>query len=139
MLSACVEHKQNRKYGITTTKVNGKTVSIKLHKKAYCEANGLTLDDIRGLIVMHECDNPKCINPSHLRIGTHQDNMSDMALKGRSCHRHGELNPRAKLSSSDVDEIKRLKGKKTQKQIADMFNVSKSHIGRIQRGDRWGG
>jgi hypothetical protein len=51
MLSACVEHKQNRKYGITTTKVNGKTVSIKLHRKAYCEANGLTLDDIRGLIV----------------------------------------------------------------------------------------
>jgi hypothetical protein len=54
MLSACVEHKQNRKYGITTTKVNGKTASNKASQEGLLQSKRTHIDDILGLIVMHE-------------------------------------------------------------------------------------
>ena len=55
-----------------------------MHRAEYCLANGLTLEDIAGLVVMHTCDNPRCINPEHLVLGTQRDNMLDMRNKGRA-------------------------------------------------------
>jgi len=58
----------------------GKLDRLYAHRFAYQQANGPIPP---GLEVMHSCDNPPCCNPSHLSVGTHTDNMKDMARKGR--------------------------------------------------------
>tara|TARA_R110002153_G_scaffold54447_2_gene151665 strand:- start:528 stop:950 length:423 start_codon:yes stop_codon:yes gene_type:complete len=57
------------------------------HRVAYIEAHGLTHEDIDGLHVMHTCDNPPCINPEHLTLGTNQENIDDKVRKGRCAKR----------------------------------------------------
>lgn len=75
------------------------------HRLAWAEANGVAIDDIpQGMFVMHKCDNPRCVEPTHLELGTHQDNMDDMVRKGRSLR--GEAAGRAVLSDEVVREIK---------------------------------
>jgi hypothetical protein len=65
--------------GYPAFKVNGKTVHG--NRVAYFLGNG-PLE--KGKVVRHSCDNPKCVNPFHLLIGSHQDNMRDMVERGRS-------------------------------------------------------
>lgn len=65
-----------------------------------------------GLCVCHDCDTPNCINPKHLWIGTHADNMKDKKLKGRSrnggnVQRKGVASPLAKLTGSQVHVIRK--------------------------------
>jgi hypothetical protein len=63
-----------------------------------------------GLCVCHKCDNPSCVNPEHLFLGSHKQNMEDKANKGRTYNgnQKGSHNPGSKLSDVDVIEIKRL-------------------------------
>ena len=56
---------------------------VRAHRLAYCHANGVTLESIAGFEVRHSCDNPPCINPAHLLLGTHTDNMRDMFERDR--------------------------------------------------------
>lgn len=58
--------------------------STGLHRLVFCEAHGLSLEDIADRVVRHTCDNPRCINPLHLLIGTRADNNRDRAERGRS-------------------------------------------------------
>src|SRR3990167_2785032 len=71
------------------------------HHIAYMFANGKIP---RGKILMHRCDNPRCVNPNHLVVGTHRDNVIDMINKGRRVQAdfQGEKNRRAKLTENDV-------------------------------------
>jgi hypothetical protein len=64
----------------------------------------LAVDEIKGKVVRHMCDNPACVNPLHLEIGTQADNMNDMKLRGRSTK--GETNPRARLTWEIVRAIR---------------------------------
>jgi hypothetical protein len=59
-----------------------------VHRLAYCEAHAIDIEDIVGQVVMHTCDNPACINPEHLRLGTQADNLADMLSKGRHASAH---------------------------------------------------
>lgn len=94
-----------------------------------------------GLLVMHTCDVPRCVNPNHLKIGTNQDNIDDKMNKNRH-HRtgpRGEKSGIAKLTNSAVNTIRLLwqKGEHTQQQIADIFKVNQSQISRVIRKLTW--
>lgn len=81
---------------------------------------------------MHRCDNPKCINPEHLMIGTPQDNVRDMMDKGRGIY--GEKNSQCKLSDEQVKEI--LNSELNNCQLARKYKVSRGAIQYIRRGHR---
>lgn len=78
----CMEHGQiGNAGGYGAQWYKGKTYYA--HRVAYVKANDVSIESIEGLMVRHTCDNPKCINPKHLVIGTRQDNMDDMVARGR--------------------------------------------------------
>lgn len=110
------------------------------HRLAYCKANGLLLADIAGKVVRHRCDNPACINPEHLVLGTVQDNVDDREFRRRGNHevkgKRGEENNANKLTELQVAEIKG-HTRYTQRQLAEMYNVNQSTILRILQGKTW--
>ena len=90
----------------------------------------------RGLFVCHSCDNPSCVNPSHLFVGTCSDNNADMRMKGR--HKIGSDDPRAKLTESVVREIRRrVASGEPQRHLADEFGVSASTVCSVVAGHTW--
>ena len=68
-------------YGWVQRYVNGKPKNMTAHRYAWILTNGPVPD---GMHLLHTCDNPPCCNPAHLRLGTHDENMAEMAAKGRS-------------------------------------------------------
>jgi hypothetical protein len=91
-----------------------------------------------GLCVCHHCDNPACVNPEHLFLGTHTDNMRDMSKKGRSGAPRGERHGGAKLTEHDVSIIKMLLGLGVrQHRLSTMYGVSKASISNINTGFKW--
>lgn len=104
----------------------------KAHRWSYAEHNGVsTLDGD----VCHHCDNPVCVRPSHLYMALHAVNMADMVTKGRSAGR--ERHSQAKLTESDVEEIKALLGTLVQQDIAELYGVDASTITSIKKGRTW--
>lgn len=91
--------------------------------------------DGKELSVLHRCDNPRCVKPSHLFLGTHDDNMKDKSVKGRSAKVGGELNPRAKISAAAARTIKL--STEPARVLAQRFGISRSHVSTIRRGAAW--
>ena len=88
------------------------------------------------LFVLHRCDNPPCVNPAHLFLGTLADNNRDMREKGRGCR--GEKAPTAKLTEADVRNIRaQVSRGEDQGRLASAFSVSQSTISLIAAGKRW--
>lgn len=101
------------------------------HRVSYELAFG---DIPNGLYVLHHCDNRKCVNPSHLFLGTARDNSDDKVYKNRQPR--GETNGRCKLSDEQVAEIRRRykpfgKGGEGSPTLAKIFGVSWSQIQKI--------
>jgi hypothetical protein len=90
-----------------------------------------------GMQVLHECDNPRCVRPDHLFLGTNADNMADKCAKGREAHvgQKGEANARAKLTTEKVLAIRAAVG--TQDEIAASFGISRGAVSGIRTGRRW--
>lgn len=95
----------------------------------------------KGMCVCHKCDNPTCVNPDHLYLGTPKDNTRDAMDRGRWCpseFQKGEKNHRARFKEEDILEMRRLFSQGvTQDEIAELFYASSSAVCGIVRGKRW--
>ena len=86
--------------------------------------------------VLHRCDNPRCVNPSHLFLGTQKVNMLDCKAKGRTTL--GERNRHAKLTNENILEIRSMADAgMLQTEIARLFNISASTISMIVNKKHW--
>lgn len=92
----------------------------------------------QGGHILHRCDNPPCVNPAHLYLGTHADNMRDLAERGNISMK-GEHNPRARLTEVDIAEARRLyaEGGTSYASLARRFGVAKATIGHALSGRTW--
>ena len=111
------------------------------HRVAYCKAHGIALDDIQGMVVRHKCDNPPCVNPEHLEIGTYKDNTQDCLTRGRGNRPKGDTHCHAKLTYTLVAQIKaryvpgcRVNGLRA---IARELGMNHNAIGSAIRGQTW--
>lgn len=128
-LTGCMISKYARdKNGYTRLYYKGRYV--RAHRLAYELKFGQFNLDLK---VCHKCDTPACMNPDHLFIGTHNDNMIDMVTKGRSGK--GERHSRVKLERYQVIEIR--ESKEICKVLAERYNVSWQTISDIKRGATW--
>ena len=91
------------------------------------------------LCVLHKCDNPPCVNPAHLFLGTRVDNNTDRFLKGRDGDHKGTKNGRALLTPEDVLEIRRKygAGDTSYSKLAVEYNVSRSTVEAIVKRRNW--
>lgn len=121
-------------YGSMRVKVDGKHTHRSASRISWLIHYGPILD---GLGVLHKCDNPICVRPDHLFLGTPADNHADKAAKGRSTR--GVKNPMAKLNEDAVRKIRRLKGEGwVQRRIAEHVGVSYATVSMVLQGDLWG-
>lgn len=90
-------------------------------------------EGFHGTCVMHKCDNPSCVNPDHLELGSNLDNIMDMRAKDRDSK--GESRYNAKLTAEDV--IKIINDPRDNGQIARDYPVNRKQISRIKLGLRW--
>ena len=129
------------RYGYGRFAIKGK--QFLAHRIAYELTYGKIPD---GLLCCHHCDNPRCVRPDHLFIGTNSDNMIDAYKKGRlrqlspftSQNTRGSNNANAKLTKTDILEIRYLRYDGfSQGTIAKRFNVSVSTIKDILHKRTW--
>ncbi len=91
-----------------------------------------------GMVLLHSCDNRRCVNLDHLRPGTTAENVRDRCQKGRSSDRRGEKSATAKLTETDVREVLRLLSTGlTQREVAAQFGVWQPAISKIHLRQRW--
>ena len=103
------------------------------HRLAYEHAYGPIPD---GLIVRHKCDNPPCINPAHLELGTHRDNLDDRIV--RMSGRRGVQMHTAKLTEDAVREVRRrVASGESRRAVARSLGVSHTVINALINGKFW--
>ena len=124
--TACIGTKG---YGMLTVK----NKSRRAHRLSYEAFIGPILD---GLHVCHRCDNPACVNPDHLFLGTNEDNLADRMMKDRSTK--GERHPFAKITNEQAMEIIRLiQSGLSDKNVSLLTSISKRIVRSIREGVTW--
>lgn len=128
-----------RGYGCLNYRNDDGHRSIYAHRLSWEIHNGPIPNSLH---VLHRCDNPPCVNPKHLFLGTHGDNMRDMFAKGRRTHLErmprGSNNHLAIVSESDVRQIRELRAQGLSlRNIAAMFPVTEGAIWRIVKRITW--
>jgi len=147
-LTNCIEW-QGGKYftGYGAFRFKGKTTCA--HRVSFKLFNG---DIPCDKYICHHCDNPQCVNPQHLFLGTPADNIYDRDIKGRQASGarngskthpeatlRGSANGNAKLTEKNIDSIRKLycTQKYFQRELADKFGVSQTQIHNIVVGKKW--
>lgn len=100
------------------------------HRQAWIFAYGPFL---KGLHVLHHCDNRRCVNPDHLFLGSRDDNMADMFAKKREAR--GTRLPQSKIDETDVLAIRLSKEK--QAVLAERYGLTQGQISMIKSGKSW--
>ena len=139
--------KRNKGYGAFCYRADGRLIQGRAHRYSY----EINIGKIPyGLFVLHRCDNPACVRPSHLFVGTNDDNINDMIAKGRhvpgGTHcanggnwERGESHHAAKLSTTDVTEIRRIYalGGTSYSKLGGIFGINGSAAFKIVKGLLW--
>ena len=126
------------RYGYGRMFVDVDNRSIRSHRVSY-ELNKGAIPE--GMFVLHSCNNPKCVNPKHLRTGTQQDNIRDKVLSG-TCHRPaGSKHSGSKLTEEQAYAIKAIAKRKLGHGVNDFLSrwlgVNHRTISNIATGKRW--
>lgn len=139
-ISACWEWVGSKRNGygrmIVGSRTDGTRRSMSAHRVSYEIVYG---EIPEGMEVCHKCDNPSCVNPNHLFLGTRQDNIDDRERKGRNVFFVGEEQPRAKLTKKAVKDARwerAYKGTSFQ-MLADRYGVSKKTMMNAIKGVTW--
>lgn len=117
-------------YGIVC--ING--IKMRAHRLSYEVFNNVI---IGSLFACHRCDNPSCVNPEHIFLGTAKDNFLDMRKKGRFNPKPtiGESHKLSKLKKDDIPIIR--DRNLSYKYLMERFGISRSLIGNIRKGITW--
>lgn len=134
----CIDHGQKGS-GLGYGSYRYQGVRGTAHRIVYCKTHGVDLSSIKGLVVRHTCDNARCINPEHLVLGTHQDNMGDRCARQRT--NKGEARPQSKLTEADVDFIRKHYVRYSKEwgtvAIARMLGVNHRTVQSVTSGEAW--
>lgn len=132
--TGCWEWQQGKSGGYGMVRVSGRKFGA--HRLTFSLAHGVIP---RGMLVRHRCDNPGCVNPSHLELGTESDNRRDMYKRGRRDVRgENAMNYAGKLSDIKVRRIKEALARgQPHRELAAAFGVSDKMISHIKHGRRW--
>ncbi len=118
-------------YGRINVSLEGVVRSFAAHRIAYELHNGDLSND---LIVRHVCHNPRCINPRHLKCGTHKQNAQDRIAAQRCASQRGAKNGNAKTTEEDREEIRRRRASgETLKTIAADYGIHFSTVSAIMK------
>lgn len=119
-------------YGVMRPEGQRSGPTVKAHRVSLALA-GM---DVTDHVVLHACDNPPCVNPAHLRLGTQRDNLADMREKGRG--NRGSVNGAAKLTEADVALIRLcLTLGMPQKELRVFYGVSAGTMSALANGKTW--
>lgn len=106
----------------------------KAHRVAWEKANGPIP---HGMCVLHKCDNPPCVNPDHLYLGTHVDNAKDRESRGRGRDQAGVNNGRALISEQTAIRLKMLNGVLSASTAARALGLSITPVWKAMNGKAW--
>jgi hypothetical protein len=133
--NGCLVYKgEKNRNGYGRIGANGKKY-VQAHRLVYSELVG---DIPEGLYVLHKCDNPPCVNPAHLFIGTAKDNAMDRQEKGRGVDNNGENSGMSKLTEENVHEMRAMYADGSKyTELSVVFNVHRSTISSAVNRKSW--
>jgi hypothetical protein len=139
-VSGCWEWVGSKRNGYGRMIVGSRTDGTRRSASAHRVSYELTYGEIpEGMEVCHKCDNPCCVNPDHLFLGTKQDNAADRDAKGRNIVFIGEEQPRSKLTKKAVKDARWERAYKgtSYQMLADRYGVSKKTMQNAIKGVTW--